>query len=113
LVYPVFIFCILQIFGVTLFIFEHVAELEGAVSSGAVSIQGVLVGYLYPFTLFLGGLFLLFMRKLATVFFAIYAVWGIVRLLVPTGHSTSPAAIAVAVLFLAYSSYLLKEGRLA
>ena len=86
---------------------------EKAVGSGAVSIQGVLVGYLYPFTLFLGGFFLFLMRKPATVFFAIYVVWGIVRSLVPTGHSTSFAAIAVAVLFLAYSSYLLKEGRLA
>ena len=113
LIYPIFIFCVSQIFGVTIFILEHVDELERAVGSGAVSIQGVLVGYLYPFTLFLGGFFLLLMRKLATVFFAIYVVWGIVRSLVPTGHSTSFAAIAVAVLFFAYSSYLLKEGRLA
>ena len=98
--------CILQFLGVWTLVLRFVAE------DGLSEIPFALMAkkVVLPFSLALGGVFLVFGRKLAAIFFAAYLVQYLVEF--GTSGRLNLLTVAMAVVFLAYALWLWKVGLL-
>jgi len=67
------------------------------VRTGALAPVPFAAGFIYPLILFIAGIFLLFMRKAAVLWFALYLLLGLYKVL--TQNVSFPGYIDVALIF--------------
>ena len=109
LVLLTFAFCWLQLLGVIYAMHDN--HLLDLIDRGYVSPLQALTGFAFPLLLFLGGLALYFMRRIALVFFGAYFLWGVVKFESATSL-VSPLSLLVALAILVYAIALEAGKRL-
>jgi hypothetical protein len=112
---PVFIiagWCILQFFGICLFMFEHWREVTELVRTGAESPLAFVGKFLYPALMFLAGLLLLFMRKAATFAFGLYLAWGATKVISQNIDFPGYLSLALVLGIVVYCLRLQQAGQL-
>ena len=74
-------FCCFQFIGILAYILQNSGLVLELLKTGAESPIAFISKLLYPFLLFLGGLFLFFLRKFAIYFFIAYLLWGVTKII--------------------------------
>ncbi|MGY1459824.1 hypothetical protein ACW5F0_14465 [Luteimonas sp. A534] len=100
-------FCVLQFLGMLFAVLQVVSEM-GLRQAPLVTLLAMLV---LPFSLFLGGVFLAFGRKLAALSFATYIGLYLIEMGLRDSFG-DVLTVLLGVLFLAYSMWLWKLGKL-
>jgi hypothetical protein len=96
-IYIICAYCTLQWVAITLFMIEKWSTFVELVRTGALAPVPFAAGFIYPLILFIAGIFLLFMRKAAVLWFALYLLLGLYKVL--TQNVSFPGYIDVALIF--------------